>query len=254
MGDNTYGQLGLGSTVVTRIQVMILSNGVTAVAAGWYHSLFIKSDGSLWAMGKNDSGQLGDTTTTDRHSPKQITLNGVTAVAAGGSHSLFIKSDGSLWGMGLDEGGQLGLGCSLGLVGHHLASQIVASNVVTVAAGGIHSLFIKSDGSLWGMGTYLYTRGDYRLGCTPVQVVAGPPPPPLITGISLSGANLNLTGANGVSGEILYTLMSTDVTLPLSQWQRVATNTLAADGNFTITAANAVDPNAAQRFYILQAQ
>src|SRR5512140_1846879 len=33
---------------------------VTQVAAGGYHTLFIKSDGSLWAMGRNDHGQLGD--------------------------------------------------------------------------------------------------------------------------------------------------------------------------------------------------
>jgi hypothetical protein len=33
-----------------------------------YHSLFIKSDGSLWAMGKNDLGQLGAGNTTDKTS------------------------------------------------------------------------------------------------------------------------------------------------------------------------------------------
>jgi hypothetical protein len=33
---------------------------VTNIAAGGYHSLFIKSDGSLWAMGYNLFGQLGD--------------------------------------------------------------------------------------------------------------------------------------------------------------------------------------------------
>jgi hypothetical protein len=33
-----------------------------------YHSLFIKSDGSLWAMGKNDLGQFGAGNTTDKTS------------------------------------------------------------------------------------------------------------------------------------------------------------------------------------------
>ncbi len=96
--------------------------------------------------------------------------------------------------------------------------------------------------------------GDYATRYAPVLIVPGPPPPPLITGISLSGANLILTGANGVSGEILYTLTSTNVSQPLSQWRSVATNVLSADGNFTITAANAVTPGAPQRFYTLQAQ
>jgi hypothetical protein len=176
------------------------------VAAGLYHSLFIKSDGSLWAMGRNYAGQLGDNTTTDQHTPEQIVFDGVTAVAAGEGHSLYLKSDGSLWGMGATDAGQLG-------------------------------------------------TGDYTNRYVPVLIVPGPPPPqPLMTGINLSGTNLILSGANGVSGEILYTLTSTDLTQPLSQWQSVATNVLSANGSFTITAVNAVTPGAPQQFYILQAQ
>jgi hypothetical protein len=33
---------------------------VTNIAAGGYHSLFLKSDGSLWATGFNGDGELGD--------------------------------------------------------------------------------------------------------------------------------------------------------------------------------------------------
>jgi hypothetical protein len=89
---------------------------------------------------------------------------------------------------------------------------------------------------------------------TPIQIVAGIPPAPSITGISLAGANLNLTGSNGVSDEILFTLMSTNAAVPLSQWQRVATNVLTAFGNFTVTATNVMVANDAQRFFILLAQ
>jgi len=254
MGDNTDGQLGIGSIPETNIQVRIVSSGVTAVAAGYAHSLFIRSDGSLWAMGWNISGQLGDNTIADKSTPEQIAFNGVTAVAAGAAHSLFIKSDGSLWGMGDNSSGQLGDGAAFY---RQVPVLIVPSNVIAVAAGGAHSLFIKSDGSLWGMGWNdkgQLGTGDYAFRFVPVLIVPGPPPQPLITGISLSGPNLILTGANGVSGEILYTLTSTNVTQPRSQWQSVATNVLGADGNFTITSANAVTPGAPQQFYILQAQ
>jgi len=42
------------------------------IAAGSYHSLALKSNGTLWAWGDNGYGQLGDGTTTNRTSPVQI--------------------------------------------------------------------------------------------------------------------------------------------------------------------------------------
>jgi alpha-tubulin suppressor-like RCC1 family protein len=258
MGDDSYGQLGqflgLFLPVNTNRPIIVVSNSVTAVAAGGFHSLFIKSDGSLWAMGDNDAGQLGDGTVSERILPVRVATNGVTAIAAGGAHSLYINSDGSLWGIGYNAFGQLGDGTTND---HHIAIQIVASNVVAAAAGYYHSLFIKSDGSLWGMGDNSSGQlgdGSYTNHLTPFQIVAGLPPAPRITGISLAGANLNLNGTNGESGEILYTLMSTNLTESLSQWQPVATNVLHVTGSFTITATNAATPGAPQQFYILQAQ
>ena len=44
----------------------------TQIAAGYYHTLTLKSDGTLWAWGWNDHGQLGDGSTTDKHSPAQV--------------------------------------------------------------------------------------------------------------------------------------------------------------------------------------
>jgi alpha-tubulin suppressor-like RCC1 family protein len=132
-----------------------MATNVTAIAAGSDHSLFLKSDGSLWAMGYNGYGELGDGTygtapnyATNR--PELIMATNVTAIAAGGSHSLFLKSDGSLWAMGNNQYGQLGDGTSNSSTNR--PEQIVATNVTAIAAGGLHSLFLKSDGSLWAMG------------------------------------------------------------------------------------------------------
>ncbi len=49
-GQNTYGQLGNGTTTSggTALQVSGLT-GVTAIAAGQYHSLALTSDGMVWA-------------------------------------------------------------------------------------------------------------------------------------------------------------------------------------------------------------
>ena len=86
------------------------AQSVTKIAAGGYHSLFLKSDGSLWVMGDNMFGQLGDGTYNNTNLPEQIVASNVTAIAAGEYHSLFLKSDGSLWAMGYNDYGQLGDG------------------------------------------------------------------------------------------------------------------------------------------------
>jgi len=70
--------------------------------------------------------------------------------------------------------------------------------------------------------------------------------------IRLSGANLALNGIDGQSGVAYYVLTSTNLTLPLSEWEPLETNVLSTSGNFTITATNAVTQGIPQRFYILQ--
>ena len=137
------------STLNPQLSTVLAAPTVTQVAAGWYHTLFIESDGSLWAMGRNDNGQLGDGTTTSRNVPEMIVSSNVVMVAAGLAHSLFVKSDGSLWAMGANGNGQLGDGTT---TDQHSPEQIVFNGGVTaIAAGGAHSLFLKGN-ALWGMG------------------------------------------------------------------------------------------------------
>ena len=100
MGYNNYTNVPVPIESYTTI---LSASSVTAIAAGDLHSLFLKSDGSLWAMGYNGFGQLGDgnvNDNTETNLPEQIVASNVTAIAAGDVHSLFLKSDGSLWAMG----------------------------------------------------------------------------------------------------------------------------------------------------------
>ena len=76
-------------------------DGVVAVAAGEFHTLVLKKDGSVWAYGRNDRGQLGDGSVTDSSVPVRVPgLDNVNAIAAGESHSVAWKLDGSVsaWG------------------------------------------------------------------------------------------------------------------------------------------------------------
>lgn len=74
-GDNEYGQLGDGTSGMFNYSStlkQIISNGVIDIAAGAYHSLAIKSDGSFWAWGSNGNYQFGDGTELDSLVPKKI--------------------------------------------------------------------------------------------------------------------------------------------------------------------------------------
>jgi alpha-tubulin suppressor-like RCC1 family protein len=93
-GTDGYGELGNGSaqlygSVKTPVKAKV--QGVVAIAAGASHSLWLRSDGTVWATGYNGDGQLGDGTFNDSVIPVQAEVSGVSVIAAGHSHSLAVR-------------------------------------------------------------------------------------------------------------------------------------------------------------------
>lgn len=178
-GDNSYGQLGDGTTVdhVTPMQVSGLTD-VVAVSSGEYHNLAIRSDGTLWAWGWNYFGEIGDGTMITRTTPVQVIgMTNVVTATAGNGHSLAVKSDGTVWAWGRNDYGQVGDGTytqratpvqvkGLNGVGY-------LTGVTSVSAGDLSSVALKTDGTLWAWGDNYYGQlgGDpYLKRTTPVQV------------------------------------------------------------------------------------
>ena len=154
-GDNGYGQLGDGSTTRRLAPTPVPGlNGVTAIAVGWHHTVALMSDGTVVAWGNNGYGQLGDNSTTSSLTPTPVPgLSGVTAIAAGGRHTVALKSDGTLVAWGDNGEGQIGDGNTTTF--SRLTPTPVAGKlrgVTAIAAGGAHTVALKSDGSVvaWG--------------------------------------------------------------------------------------------------------
>ena len=136
-----------------------IPSGVKSVAAGHSHSIALKSDDTVWATGKNSYGQLGDGTTSDRDHFSSVQLfRGATAVSAGGWHSMVLTAAGDVWVTGWNEYGQLGLDSTVDEASLSFSSkwkQVIA-DTKAIAAGHLHSIVLKQDGSVWAAG-----RNDY---------------------------------------------------------------------------------------------
>ena len=102
----------------------ISSRTQTTLAAGGYHTVGLRNDGTVVAAGKNSDGQcdVGD-------------WENIVAVAAGLGHTVGLRSDGTVVAVGSDSDDQ----CS------GVASW---SDIVAVAAGWYHTVGLRSDGTV----------------------------------------------------------------------------------------------------------
>ena len=84
-------------------------DSVAAVAAGQYHTLALRRDGSALSWGNASEGRLGDGTSGRSQSsslPGHVGVEGIVAIAAGERHSLVIVRDGSVGCFGSNFLGQ----------------------------------------------------------------------------------------------------------------------------------------------------
>ena len=155
-GYNYYGQLGLNSTTnqtsFTQVTTNI-NNDIKQIACGYYHTVILKTDGSIWCCGYNSKGQLGLNDTTSRTAFTQVTTD-VKQIACGYYYTFILKSDGSLWACGSNSYGQLGLGSSD--TNAHSTFTQVTTDVKQIACGNSHTIILKSDGSIWCCGFNIY--------------------------------------------------------------------------------------------------
>jgi hypothetical protein len=84
------------------------------------------------------------------------------------------------------------------------------------------------------------------------NVVVGPPSTPHITHISLSGTSLSISATNGTAGGSWTLLQTTNIALPLIQWQTNCAGSFDGGGNLSTNIVNTATNR--QEFYLLKAQ
>jgi alpha-tubulin suppressor-like RCC1 family protein len=153
-GDNSYGQLGDGTTnsSSTPVNVIGLTSGVTAISAGNWHTCALVS-GGVKCWGDNESGQLGNGTTTSSSTTVNVVglANGVTAISSGRDHTCALTAGGGVKCWGANGNGQLG-NDTPGYSSTPLDVIGLAGGMMVISAGYWHTCALSSGGGMkcWG--------------------------------------------------------------------------------------------------------
>ena len=202
-GDNSSGQLGIGSIVSSLIPVRVLKadssdplENIVSISAGAFHTLALNNEGHIWSFGLNAKGQLGNggpiyTTSPMKvqHPDNRTVLSNIGQIAAGTDHSFAIQNNGTLWSWGKNDGGQLGYGSKSGNyypAQVNTSSDTSLSQVLAIDSGKAHSVVLTKKGEVWAWGNnYSFQLGiGTSIEClVPIKVLSSDGSEPFVPGI-----------------------------------------------------------------------
>jgi len=125
-------------------------NDYIAISAGDNHSLALKMDGTIVAWGLNDSLQC--------EVPDSLNYTYV-AISAGGSHSIALTTDNKIVAWGRNDSGQ--------------ATAPADSNFVKICAGANHNIALRDDGTLFAWGNNDNGQINSPTGNSYMDIAAG---------------------------------------------------------------------------------
>ncbi|MDR2638642.1 MAG: hypothetical protein LBC09_02245 [Helicobacteraceae bacterium] len=180
-GRNKNGELGLDDLerINNFTEVLSLkSKTVSAVAAGYRHSLALSAGGKVYAAGDNYRGQLGINDIDNPIKSRKVftealgDIDGkkIIAASAGRDYSLALDEGGRVYGAGGGYHGELGLNQpDRKFRAFTEISTLKDKKIIAIAAGVSHSLALSAGGKIYAAGHNGY--GQLGLGDTTDRAV-----------------------------------------------------------------------------------
>ena len=127
---------------------------IIQVAAGYSHTVGLKSDGTVVAVGYGYAREEGE------KEPWEVDgWANISQVAGGGSYTVGLETDGTVVAVGHNYDGQ----CNVGNW----------TDITQVAAGGAHTVELRSDGTVVAVGSNVFGQCEVGNWTDIVQVAAG---------------------------------------------------------------------------------
>ncbi len=143
--------LTLGALIAFSTPFAMANSTTQSIGIGEHNLGFVTEGGQLIMWGRNEYGDFGtgETGLGGNYYDFTESIDGVVAVACGTYYStMVLKIDGTLWTTGRNNSGQIGNSTTADTAEFVKA----ADNVVKIGGGSERFIFLKTDGTLWGMG------------------------------------------------------------------------------------------------------
>jgi alpha-tubulin suppressor-like RCC1 family protein len=174
-GDNSAGELGIGSTVAQSdvpVQITRLKN-VKSVVGGTLHALAVLANGTVMSWGSNGDGELGTGIRNPNGSNVPVKVDIVhtaVGVSAGYAHSAAVLADGTVMSWGSNQFGQLGIGTRNFLLSDDPIAVEGVHTATSISSGGFTTQALLKDGTVMGWGSD--DVGELGDGTTNPEVVS----------------------------------------------------------------------------------
>ena len=175
-GDNSYGQLGNGIDIFSKIPVRIpvLDDQVANLSLGNFHSCALTKTEGIKCWGDNWAGQLGDGSNDSSHRPVSVLGMGtqVIALETGADHTCGLRRGGVTICWGANKYGQVG-DTQNAIRMEPVPVVNLPAGTSKIRGGGAHACTVTDQGTVWCWGNNQYGQlgdGTTSTRLAPVEV------------------------------------------------------------------------------------